>query len=122
VRLVAGGVALSLSLLVGIPRQAVADEWGGSLDLTSDYVVRGISRTNDQAALQLDVHYLSTSGFLAGVFASNSRIEPGRPVEAELDGFVGFTWNAGPDWHGKILATHYAYPGAPRGADYTYMS
>lgn len=119
-RLVAGGVALSLSLLVGIPRQAVADEWGGSLDLTSDYVVRGISRTNDQAALQLDVHYLSTSGFLAGVFASNSRIEPGRPVEAELDGFVGFTWNAGPDWHGKILATHYAYPGAPRGADYTY--
>ena len=119
-RLVAGGVALSLGLLVGTPRQAVADEWGGSLDLTSDYVVRGIARTNDQAALQLDLHYLNTSGFLAGVFASNSRIERRQPVDAELDGFLGFAWTAGPDWHGKILATHYAYPGAPHGSDYTY--
>jgi len=120
VRLVAGGVVLSLGLLIGIPRQAAADEWGGSLDLTSDYVVRGITRSNDQGALQLDLHYLDSSGFLAGVFASNSRIEPRQPIDVELDGFLGFAWTAGPDWHGKVLATHYAYPGPRHGFDYTY--
>jgi uncharacterized protein (TIGR02001 family) len=120
VRLIAGGVALSLGLLVGTPQYAAADEWGGSLDVTSDYVVRGISRSNDQAALQLDLHYLNTSGFLAGVFASNARIDPNQPVDAELDGFLGFGWTAGPDWHGKILATHYAYPGTRHGFDYRY--
>ena len=119
-RLLAGGIALSLGLLVGTPQQAAADEWGGSLDLTSDYIVRGISRSNDQAALQLDLHYLNSSGFLAGLFASNSRIDPNRPVNVELDGFLGFGWTAGPDWRGKILATHYAYPGPRYGFDYTY--
>ena len=84
-RLIAGGVALSLGLLVGTPKPAAADQWGGSVDLTSDYVVRGISRSNDQAALQVDLHYLNTSGFLAGVFASNSRIDPNQPVDVELD-------------------------------------
>jgi uncharacterized protein (TIGR02001 family) len=120
VRLIAGGVALSLGLLVGTPQQAAADEWGGSLDLTSDYIVRGISRSNDQAALQVDLHYLNTSGFLAGVFASNSRIDPTQPVDVEVDGFLGFGWTAGSDWRGKILATHYAYPGNRNGFDYAY--
>jgi uncharacterized protein (TIGR02001 family) len=120
VRLLASGVALSLGLIAAIPRYAAADEWGGSLDVTSDYVVRGISRSNDQAALQVDLHYLNTSGFVAGLFASNSRIDPAQPVDVELDGFLGFGWTAGPDWHGKILATHYAYPGAGHGFDYKY--
>lgn len=33
-----------------------AGTFGGSLDLTSDYFVRGISRSNDEPALQLDLH------------------------------------------------------------------
>jgi len=42
-----------------------ADSWGGSLAVTSDYLVRGISRTYDRAALQLDLHYSNTAGFVA---------------------------------------------------------
>src|SRR5271165_4487204 len=64
VRLVAGGIALSLSLVVGSARSEGADLWGGSLGLTSDYIVRGITRSNDQAALQLDLHYLNSSGLV----------------------------------------------------------
>ena len=54
-----GAAALCLALLaisiVGASRCAAADSWGGSLDLTSDYLVRGISRTDDQPALQFDL-------------------------------------------------------------------
>src|ERR1700677_545067 len=118
-RLLAGCV-VSLGFLLETPFCLGDDLWGGCLGLTNDYVVRGISRSNDQAALQLDLHYLNTSGFLAGVFASNSRIDPTQPVDVELDGFLGFGWIAGPDWHGKILATHYAYVGTRHGFDYSY--
>ena len=120
VRLLAGGLVLSLSLVAGTARCAAADAWGGSLDLTSDYFVRGISRTDDRAALQLDLHYLNSSGFIAGLFASNTHIDPSAPRDAELDAYLGFGWTAGPDWHGRILASHYAYPWNQAGSGYDY--
>ena len=118
--LLAGGIVLSAAFVYGMPRCAAADVWGGSLAVTSDYVVRGISRSNDQAALQLDVHYLNSSGFVVGMFASNSRIDPGEPIDVELDGFLGFAWTAGSDWRGRALLTHYAYPWNRFGSGYDY--
>jgi uncharacterized protein (TIGR02001 family) len=106
--------------LIGATRSIAADAWGGSIDLTSDYLVRGISRTNDQAALQLDLHYAPASGFLAGFFASNSRIDAAAPRDVELSGFLGWGWNISPDWHTQALVTHYAYPWNRRGSSYNY--
>jgi uncharacterized protein (TIGR02001 family) len=97
-----------------------ADVWGGSVGLTSDYLVRGISRTDDQEALQLDLHYSGSSGLLAGVFASNTQIDSREPRDAELSGFLGFGWNMGSDWHSKIMVSHYAYPWNRHGSHYNY--
>jgi uncharacterized protein (TIGR02001 family) len=97
-----------------------ADLWGGSLGVTSDYFVRGISRSDHRAAVQLDLHYLNSSGFVAGLFASDTRIDPDQPSDVELDAFAGFTWTAGSDWRGKILASHYAYPWNRMGSEYDY--
>jgi uncharacterized protein (TIGR02001 family) len=117
-RLLAAAVALGC--LGAAPHCIAADLWGGSLALTSDYFVRGISRTDDRAALQLDLHYLNPSGFLAGLFASNAQIDPGEPRDAELSAFLGYVWSPGADWHGKILATHYSYPWNRAGSQYNY--
>ncbi len=87
-----------------------ADLWGGSLGITNDYLVRGISRSDDQAAIQADFHYVSTSGFIAGVFASTAKIDHHDSTGAELDAFLGFAWST-EDWHYKALVNHYAYPG-----------
>jgi hypothetical protein len=63
--------SLALVLLLGVsPECRAVDGWGGSLDLTSDYFVRGVSRSDDHAALQLDVHYVDSSGLVAGAFVS----------------------------------------------------
>jgi uncharacterized protein (TIGR02001 family) len=97
-----------------------ADSWGGSLAVTSDYIVRGISRSYDRAALQLDLHYSNTAGFVAGLFASNTQIDPDQPRDVELDAFAGFTWTAGSDWRGKALLSHYAYPWNRAGSGYNY--
>jgi uncharacterized protein (TIGR02001 family) len=120
VRLLASGILLSVGLGIGSTRCAAADLWGGSLGLTSDYLVRGISRTNNQAALQLDVHYLDSSGFVAGLFASNTQIDPYDPKDVELDVFLGFVWSGSDDWQGRALLSHYAYPWNEEGSSYDY--
>jgi uncharacterized protein (TIGR02001 family) len=97
-----------------------ADVWGGSVAVTNDYIVRGISRSNAQAALQLDVHYLNSTGFIAGMFASKTRIDPDQSSDAELNAYVGLAWTAGSDWHGKVLVSHYAYPWNRAGSGYDY--
>jgi uncharacterized protein (TIGR02001 family) len=99
---------------------AIADNWGGSLDLTSDYFVRGISRSNDQPALQLSAYYLSSSGFVAGIFASNAQITPNEPRDAELSAFLGYIRPLDADWQGKIIVSNYSYPWNELGSKYNY--
>ena len=118
-RLFAGGV-IFLGLLVGTPRCPGADLWGGSLGITSDYFVRGISRSDDHPALQLDLHYLNSFGFVAGLFASNTQIDPDEPRDVELSAFLGYVWSAGDDWQGKVLANYYSYPWNADGSQYNY--
>lgn len=102
------------------PHCVGADVWGGSVDLTSDYLVRGISRSDGRAAVQADYHYLSTSGFVAGAFASTAKIDRNDRTDVELTAFLGFAWSAADEWHGKALVSHYAYPWNQHGAHYDY--
>jgi uncharacterized protein (TIGR02001 family) len=120
ISLLAHGIALLVCFFFASAQCAAADVWGGSLALASDYFVRGISRSNDQAAPQLDLHYSNSAGFLAGVFASNTQINRHEARNVELSAFIGFAWNVGEDWRTKILASHYAYPWNKEGTGYNY--
>jgi len=82
--------------------------------------VRGISRSSDHPALQLDLQYANLSGFLAGAFASNTQIDSSERRDVELSGFVGYARNLTDDWRGKIMASHYAYPWNRAGSHYDY--
>jgi len=120
VRLIARVAAVLVGIILASTQSMAANEWGGSLDLTSDYFVRGMSRTADHAALQLDVHYSNPGGFLAGAFASNTQIDSRESRDVELSGFIGYAWNVSDDWHGRVLASHYAYPWNQAGSHYNY--
>jgi uncharacterized protein (TIGR02001 family) len=113
-------IAAFLAAIGASTQIAAADTWGGSLALTSDYFVRGISRSNGQAAMQADLDYSGGGGFVAGVFASSAQIDPNQPRDAELSGYVGFAWNVDRTWHGRIPASYYAYPWNQAGARYNY--
>jgi uncharacterized protein (TIGR02001 family) len=117
-------LALSFMLLsvsaIGASTDALADTYGGSLALTSDYLVRGISRSNHDPALQLDLHYASNLGLIGGVFASNTQIDGDESRDVELSGYVGYTWRAGDSWGGRVLASYYAYPWNQLGSSYNY--
>src|SRR5579871_5908426 len=119
-RPLAGGCAAFLILMLGAHACEAADALGGSLALTSDYAVRGVSRSNQEPALQLDVHYLTTSGLLVGAFASNTQMASRESKDAELDAFLGWVWSAGDEWRGRLLLSHYAYPWNEAHTGYDY--
>jgi uncharacterized protein (TIGR02001 family) len=120
VRLFARAAVLLAGFMLFSTRCQALDVWGGSVALSSDYYVRGISRTSDHGALQLDFHYSGPSGFIAGLFASNTQIDPSKPEDVELSGFIGYAWSFDQDWRAKILASHYAYPWNRAGWNYNY--
>jgi uncharacterized protein (TIGR02001 family) len=105
--------------MVCLPSVAQED-WGGSLSVTSDYRVRGISQTVDEAAVQGGLHARFDRGWLVGAWGSTIDRYRGPSAELELDLYLGFAWNIAPDWDGKVLVTHYAYPNDPATADYDY--
>jgi uncharacterized protein (TIGR02001 family) len=99
---------------------AAEHNWGGSVGLTSDFLVRGISRSDHQASLQAEVHIANKAGWMAGVFAASTRLTARENRDAELGGFVGYAWNWNSDWSSKLLASYYSYPWNDLGSAYDY--
>ena len=93
--------------------------------LTSDYPNRGISQTDESAALQLGVDYQHGSGFFIGAWISNvdfaTEILRDEPRETELDYYVGYSWLRR-NWSVAATLAHYSYPKASVRYDYTEVS
>ena len=110
-----------MSYALAAPQSLLAAQtWGGSVGLTSDYLVRGVSRSDHDPSLQADVHFAMANGFLAGVFVSSVQVAPGEKRNAELSAFVGFSWEGQSSWRSKLVASHYTYPWNPAGSKYDY--
>jgi uncharacterized protein (TIGR02001 family) len=107
---------IGLALLATAAGAGVASAEGtvsANIALTSDYVFRGISLSDNGPAIQGGFDYESEAWY-AGVWASN--VTEG----IEMDVYVGFTPTTGPvDW--DIGAIGYFYPGADDdGAEFDY--
>ncbi len=113
-------VSLASALLLCARSGFASDSWGGSVTVSSDELVRGISRTDDHAALQFDFHYANSSGLIAGLFASNSQVYAGASEDLELSPYLGFAWSASDDWRARVLGAHYSYLGNRSGSNYDY--
>ncbi|MDI7774806.1 TorF family putative porin [Asticcacaulis sp. EMRT-3] len=101
---------------------AMAQDAAGSLSynlaVTSNYVWRGVSQTNDKAAIQGGIDY-SKGLFYAGAWASNVDFSDGAGNKAntELDLYLGLTPSLG-NYHFDFGAIAYTYPGADKGGDF----
>ncbi|GLS00659.1 hypothetical protein GCM10007859_06660 [Brevundimonas denitrificans] len=86
---------------------------------SSDYVFRGVSQTEEDAAISGGVD-LTSGSFYAGAWASNVAF-PGDPdTNAEIDAYAGVRPEfAG--WNWDFGAVGYFYTGQPSGADYDYV-
>ena len=105
--------------LIALPALA-NDRWGGSVALTSDYRLRGVSQSDGSAALQADVHYDSPGGWLAGIWASSVELYSQETTRIELNAFLGYRWAINSDWSARLVASHYAYPWNSAAKRYAY--
>ena len=104
-----------------MPVHARAGErWGGSVALTTDYRLRGISQSDESPAVQIDLHYDAASGWLAGLWASTIRRNRYQPTSGEVDALVGYRWAIDSDWSAKLTAVHYMYPWDSLAHSYDY--
>ncbi|MBF0371203.1 MAG: hypothetical protein HQL52_17270 [Magnetococcales bacterium] len=118
-------VVFVLFILI-LPSSVLADDqtrgfsFPASLKLTTNYLARGVSQTKRGPALQGRVDARHSSGFYAGLWASNVDFPDKSDAWMELDSFIGFTKALG---HGVIVdmaLVHYEYPGVDNALEYDF--
>jgi uncharacterized protein (TIGR02001 family) len=97
-------------LLAATAAHAAPPQWGGSVTLASNYLLRGVSRSSNDPALSAEVHAQFNGNFFAGVGVITSRYVPAADVTAELSATLGFAAPLNENWIGRISVTHYESP------------
>lgn len=106
-------MAMALALVAGAA-QAQSPEVSFNIGVTSDYVFRGVSQTDEEPALQGGVD-ASFGSFYVGAWASN--VDFGDDTDVELDIYGGYLFDAG-GFDFDVGVISYTYLNAPDGADY----
>jgi uncharacterized protein (TIGR02001 family) len=122
-------LTIALALVLSAASVACAEgSFGGSVDLTSDYIYHGLSESRGGPAIQGDVHYRSNFGAAAaenfiGLWGSTiSHATTGGTYE--LNAYLGRTFLINSNSSATLTYVHYAYPddrGRP-GYDYDELS
>lgn len=107
------------AIIAGAASPVAAASLTSTATATSDYLLDGVSQTQDGAALQASLDAVWESGFYAGVWMSSLDFGPGDPAEAEVDFYGGYAHRLGNGITLDAGVTRYTYAGAPGGYDYT---
>jgi len=127
--------ALSCALLVATLPTVQAEtsstpiEFTGNVALTTDYVFRGITNSDENFAIQGQFDATHSSGAYIGTWASNvnfgedNTVDPGDRANIEIDVYVGYASEI-KDFGYEVFATRYIYPGTGQdpttGKDHQY--
>jgi uncharacterized protein (TIGR02001 family) len=86
---------------------------GGDAVLTSDYVYRGVSSSNNEAALQGDLHVMNAGSFL-GVWGStrDNQLEPYANFDLEV--YLGHRFDLSNAWSATVSARAHYLLGGPQ--------
>jgi len=113
-----------------VAEKNVPGKFSGTVSLTSEYLFRGISQTDDAPAIQGSLDYEAklgdsgVSGYL-GIWGSNVRFKEGSGVDGatiEADFYGGLRGSIGKTGIGwDVGFIYYAYPGADSNLNYDYV-
>ncbi|MGC2854537.1 TorF family putative porin [Novispirillum sp. DQ9] len=98
-------------------------EFSANVGFVSDYTFRGISQTDEAAAIQGGIDWSHDSGFHFGVWGSNVDFNEASPIDgasAEIDVYGGWGQSVGAFSY-DIGFIYYAYPGADSNLDYDFV-
>ncbi len=70
-------------------------DWSANASGTNNYIWRGLTQTENEAAIQGGIDYAHDSGFYAGTWVSNVNYGPSDVYSYEHDMYAGFAWDMG---------------------------
>jgi len=91
----------------------------GTLTLSTDYLFRGVSQTDEEASLQGSLTWGLDSGFWLGFWGSNVDFNDEDEASLELDLMAGYSNTVG-NLSYTVGAYLYTYPGAENSLDYDF--
>lgn len=112
-----GFAFLMWSLSTAAPAQA--SDFSGNAALTSDYVWRGTSQSNEDPAIQAGVRVANTSGVYAQAWGSSVEFAPVTQASSELDLIVGWSGALSDALALDVNLTRYVYPSTTVDLDWT---
>jgi len=95
-----------------------AAEFSANIGATSNYVWRGVTQTDDDAAVSGGVDFAHEAGFYAGTWASNVDFGTDDDTTAEVDFYGGFANTLDMGLGYDVGAIYYYYPGAKDDLDF----
>jgi uncharacterized protein (TIGR02001 family) len=108
--------AMAVLLTAGAASAQETPEIAWNLGVTSDYVFRGYTQTNEEAAIFGGVD-VTVGGFYAGAWASN--VDFGDDTDVEVDLYGGYRTEVS-GFAVDVGVVGYLYTSQPAGADYDY--
>lgn len=106
------GAALCCGISLSATWLPAFAQWSGNVALTSEYVWRGSSQTQENPALQAGVKYAHASGLYASLWGSNVRYRPDNGANTEFDLALGWSGKLAAQWALDLYLLRYQYPGA----------
>lgn len=115
--------ALATSLLLALPMVSFAQEaeeeessspFSASFAVTTDYVFRGVSQTDNEPAFQAGLTYSAPFGLYVGAWGSNVDFGEGGP-DFEVDYFIGWSKELNDSWAIDLGVNRYTYEGSSSG-------
>lgn len=109
-------IALAAALLAApvtsFAQDAAEEEsaFSWNMALTSDYVFRGASQTEEDPAFQIGADFNFGAGFYVGAWASNVDFGAGGP-DAEIDTYIGWNTDLNEAWNLDLMLNRYNYTG-----------
>ena len=88
-------VILPAALMCALASNANAGEWSANASVTSNYIWRGLTQTENESAVQGGIDYAADSGFYVGTWASNVNYGAGDVYSYEHDVYAGYAFSTG---------------------------
>lgn len=114
-------VAVACAALLSVPFVACAQQSEASTSpfsltygVTTDYVFRGVSQTDNNPAFQAGATYTAPFGVYVGVWGSNVDFGKGGP-NIEVDYNIGWSKDLTDSWNLDLGVNRYTYTGAASG-------
>jgi len=114
-----GRLLLLMLCSPAINAQEPSLQLGGALAWTSDYVFHGVSQSDNQPALQGNMHIEPWSQWTFGAWGSTVRLLPDER-STELDFYLTKQWTINQNFGAEFGITHYSYANDPRPYSYAY--